>query len=219
MKTKQIIIALCLIAAFGLIVFLWQKSNNKKEQTPPSTNKSSSEATVKSNEPPIQVGDVSVGNAQTPTDAYRMLYAAVKAKNTDAVKRMMSQKTLSFAQSVSAQQNSDLQKVFENGFTATTFAPNLPQMRDERIRNDMGALEVWSEKDKKWEDLPFVKEADGWKLAIGDIFAGSYNSPGKGQAQIESEATNSNNAVPYGANSNGAATTNQGFKLPQKQGK
>ncbi len=141
---------------------------------------------------------VNVGNAQTPTDAYIMLYTAVKAKQTDAIKKMMSQRSIAFAEGVAGQSKKPVEQVYENGFTATTFAPQMPQMRDERVKDDMGALEVWNEKDKKWEDLPFVKEADGWKLAIGDIFAGTFKSPGKGQAAIEEEASNVNKLVPYG---------------------
>ena len=150
---------------------------------------------------------VNVGNAQTPTDAYIMLYKAVKAKQTDAIKKMMSQKTVGFAEGVAGQQKKPVEQVYENGFTATTFAPEMPQMRDERVKENMGALEVWNEKDKKWEDLPFIKEDDGWKLAVGDIFAGTYQKPAKGQAQIEDEASNTNKMIPYGngnINFNGA---------------
>ena len=141
-----------------------------------------------------------VGGAQTPTDAYTMLYTAVKAKQTDAIKKMMSQKTLGFAEGVAGQQKKPIEAVYENGFTATTFAATMPQMRDERVKDDMGALEVWNEKDKKWEDLPFIKEADGWKLAIGDIFGGTYKKPAKGQAEIEDQATNK--MVPYNGDAN-----------------
>ena len=152
---------------------------------------------------------VSVGGAQTPTDAYIMLYTAVKSKQTDSIKKMMSQKTLGFAEGIAGQQKKPVDTVFENGFTATTFAAAIPQMRDERIKENMGALEVWNEKEKKWEELPFIKEADGWKLAIGDIFAGSYEKPAKGQAQIEAEASNSSQMIPYSnGNTNSAATAN-----------
>ena len=83
-----------------------------------------------------------------------------------------------------------LEKVYENGFTATTFADSLPEIREERIKDDMAAIEVWNEKDKVWEDLALVYEDGGWKFAFGDLFAGSYKSPGKGRAQLEREAAN-----------------------------
>ena len=151
---------------------------------------------------------VNVGGAQTPTDAYVMLYTAVKSKQTDAIKKMMSQKTVGFAEGVAGQQKKPVETVFENGFTATTFAATMPQMRDERVKDNMGALEVWNEKEKKWEDLPFIREDDGWKLAIGDIFAGSYQKPAKGQAQIEDEASNKSKMIPYDGNMNTAPPSN-----------
>lgn len=165
----------------------------------------------------VSTNSVTGGGAETPTDAYKMLYEAVKAKQTDAIKKMMSQKTVGFAEGVAAQQKKEVAAVYENGFTATTFAATLPQMRDERVKDNMGALEVWNEKDKKWEDLPFIREDNGWKLAIGDIFAGSYQKPAKGQAQIEDEASNVNKMIPFGNNANTAPPSNAMAPPPVKK--
>lgn len=202
----------------------------------------------------------------TPTDAYKKLYTAVKSKQTDAIKAVLSDKTVGFAQSVSQRQNQPVGKVYENGFTGTTFSDTMPEIRDERIKGDSASVEVYNAKDSRWEDLPFVKETSisfrvpnnsksdnsknnlaeivrtikgitskengdiiegtgkfsnakevenvknklteigaeveitdlGWKLAIGDLFAGTFESPGKGRAQIESDAANvnGNNLVP-----------------------
>jgi hypothetical protein len=129
--------------------------------------------------------------SDSPTEAYKRLYAAVKNKNTDEIKSQMSSRTLTFADSVAAQQNKPIDKVFENGFTATTFSPNLPEIRDERVNGEMGAVEVYNSRDSRWEDLPFVLENGKWKLAIGEMFANTYKSPGKGRAQKEAEAANS----------------------------
>lgn len=201
MNTKKIIIALGLIAAFGLIVYLWQQSKKTPVPTKSETNVNApvQKTEAETSQPSAQ--NVKPSYAQTPTDAYKLLYEAVKAKNTEDIKSVLSKKTLTLAEGVSAQQNKGLSQVYENGFTSTTFAPNLPKIRDERVKDEMGAIEVWSEKDQRWEDLPFVKEDGGWKLAIGDIFAGTYKSPGRGQSQIESETSNSNTAAPFGSNS------------------
>jgi hypothetical protein len=129
--------------------------------------------------------------AQTPTEAYQMIYNNVKAKQTNAIKQLMTEKTIGLAQAQAQRSNSPLEKVFENGFTATTFSPTMPEIRDERVKGEMGAIEVYNSKDSRWEDLPFIKEKGGWKLAVGDLFAGTYQSPGKGLAQMESEASNS----------------------------
>lgn len=129
-------------------------------------------------------------SSDSPTNAYKRLFNAVKAKNTDAIKAEMTEKTIQFAEMVSARQNTPIEKVFENGFTATTFATSMPQIRDERIADDMGAVEVWNSKETKWEDLPFIKENGAWKLAVGDLFAATYKSPGPGRDKLEKEAAN-----------------------------
>ncbi|HEY0657863.1 MAG TPA: hypothetical protein VGD05_05290 [Pyrinomonadaceae bacterium] len=141
---------------------------------------------------------VSGEGGTTPTDAYKKLYTAVKAKQPDAVKAVLSEKSLGFAQSVSERQNQPLAKVLENGFTATTFSETMPEIRDERVKGDSASVEVYNSKDSRWEDLPFIKQNGSWKLAIGDLFAGTFESPGKGRAQLESEAANANgqNLVP-----------------------
>jgi hypothetical protein len=140
----------------------------------------------------------------SPTGAYKRLYAAVKAKDTEAIKAVMSKKSIEFGKMAGAQQNKPVEKVLENGFTATTFADSLPQIRDERVDGDMGAVEVHNDKDNKWEDLPFVREDGQWKLAIGEMFANTWKSPGKSQSEKEREAANalSNNMVPGNVNAN-----------------
>jgi len=143
----------------------------------------------------------------SPTQAYKDLYAAVKSKDTEAIKKQLSKKSIEFGVMASQRNNTPVEKVYENGFTATTFAANLPQMRDERISGDMGALEVWNSKDKVWEDLAFIKEDGAWKLAVGDMFAGSYKSPGPGRDLLEKQAANAaaNAELPPAANSNANA--------------
>ena len=134
----------------------------------------------------------------TPTEAYKKLYAAVKAKQPDAIKALMTEKTIEFAQFASQRQNQSLEKVVENGFTMTTFSDTLPEIRDERIKDNVGFVEVYNSKESRWEDLPFVKENGVWKFAVGDLFNGTIQPPSKGLAQIESEAANVNgkNLVP-----------------------
>ena len=140
----------------------------------------------------------------SPTGAYKRLYAAVKAKDIEGIKAVMSKKSIEFAKMAGGQQNKPLEQVLENGFTATTFSNSLPQIRDERVNGDMGAVEVHNDKDNKWEDLPFVREDGAWKLAIGEMFAGTWKSPGKSQAEKEREASNatSNNMIPMNVNAN-----------------
>ena len=133
---------------------------------------------------------ISGSTDNTPTGAYKRLYAAVKSKNTEAIKKELSKKSIDFGVMFAQRSGKSVEQAYENGFTATTFSPTLPQTRDERIKDDMGAVEVYNSKDKTWEDLPFVYQDGAWKLAVGDLFAGTYKSPGKGKDLLEKEAAN-----------------------------
>ncbi len=128
--------------------------------------------------------------SDTPTEAYKRLYTSVKAKDTEKIKAEMSKKSQEFAESLAERQKKPVEEVYANGFTATTFASNLPEIRDERVKGCWAAVEVRSEKDNRWEDLPYVNEGGGWKLAVGEMFSGAYQSPGKSQDEREREASN-----------------------------
>jgi hypothetical protein len=144
----------------------------------------------------------------SPTDAYQKLYAAVKAKDTQAIEAVMTRSTIDFAKANAARTKQTMDQMVANGLTGTTFSPTLPQIRDERINGDMGAVEVYNSKDKDWEDLPFIREDGGWKLAIGELWANTFRSPGKSESQKEREATNAmgNNLIPTNINVNSNVT-------------
>jgi len=142
---------------------------------------------------PPTMTDVPVGNAQTPTEAFRMLFAAVKSQDSTKIRSMLSTGSIGLAQMASAQQKKPIEEVIKNGFTETTFVDDYPQTRDERIKGNFGAVEVWNAQRKQWDDIPFIYENGSWKAAFGDAFGGKYEKPGKGQAQIEQENANANN--------------------------
>ncbi|MEO8074588.1 MAG: hypothetical protein ABI686_15240 [Acidobacteriota bacterium] len=184
-SSKNVVAAgLVIISAF--LSFACQKQSAEKSATPAETVK-----------------------AETPTEAYGMLYAAVKAKDKDKIRQLVSKSSMGLAEFSAAQQKIDVDKFLENGITATTFSPTLPQIRDERIKDNFGALEVYNSKDNHWEDLPFVLEDGGWKLAVGDIFQNTYKSPGKGQAELEREASGNNMMMTPNSNSANINKMNQ----------
>jgi hypothetical protein len=148
----------------------------------------------------------------TPTQAYKRLFEAVKSKQTESIKSQVSENTVQLASFISSQNKTPLEKVFENGFVSSTFASSLPDIRDERVNCNMGAIEVWNASQQKWEDTPFIIENGVWKLAVGDIMKGNYKSPGKGLATKEAEAANAarGNTMPPASN------TNANLPIPMK---
>lgn len=146
--------------------------------------------------------------SDTPTEAYKRLFAAVKEKNTEKIKSEMSKQSQGFMEAMAEKQNKPVDQVYANGFTATTFSPTLPEIRDERVKGCWGGVEVRNDKDQRWEDLPYVIEDGAWKLAVGEIFSGQYESPGKGLDIREKEAANvSRGNVPMAPNPIGNANT------------
>lgn len=167
---------------------------------------------------PSSPAEAPTTKAQSPSEAYRMLYSAVKSKDPVKIKAVLSKGSMGLAEMAAGQQKKPVDEVVKNGFSETTFAANLPQMRDERVKGEFGAVEVWNETRKQWEDVPFILEDGGWKAAFGDAFGGKWQSPGKGQAIIEMENANAQNPnsmiqiKPSNSNVNFS-----GSKMPEKK--
>ncbi len=132
----------------------------------------------------------SASKTGTLAEAYKNLYDAVKSKNTENIKANMSKTTVDFALNVAEMQKKTPEEMFKNGLIQSTRAEKLPPTRNERIKDNMGALEV-QDTTGTWEDVPFVLEDGRWKLAVGDLFNGSYKKPAPSQAETEA-----NNNVP-----------------------
>jgi len=58
---------------------------------------------------------------------------------------------------------------------------------------------VFNPTENKWEDLPFVLEDGGWKLAVGDVFQDTYRKPGMGITEME----NANKTTDFPTNTAG----------------
>ena len=88
-KNKITSFFLLLILAFAAVSCQTQQSGNSNAQQ-------QAKPTVK---------------AQSPTEAYRMLYAAVKAKDSDTIKQLMSKGSLGLAGMSAGQQKKPLEQV------------------------------------------------------------------------------------------------------------
>jgi hypothetical protein len=118
------------------------------------------------------------GNKSTPTLAYKSLYEAVKKKDSEAIKKNLTKGTLDMMKTYAEMQKKTLDQVVENGLTETTFAPSLPETRNEKITGDVAILEVKNEKTGGWDALPFAREDGQWKLAIDTYFRGTMSPNG-----------------------------------------
>jgi hypothetical protein len=217
-----ILIAGAVVVILGALWWYWQKSANNPATVKPAANSPTKAPNTSTNpvpdtKPPTMT-DVPVGNAQTPSEAYRMLFAAVKSQDSAKIKSMLSKGSMGLAGMASGQQKKPIEEVIKNGFSETTFVDDYPQMRDERVKGNFGAVEVWNETRKQWDDIPFILEDGSWKAAFGDAFANKWQSPGKGMAVIAQENANANNPNAMiqkmpAANSNTAGNFRSGGKV------
>jgi hypothetical protein len=228
MKFKNTTKIIFTILAIACAAFALACPNSSAVNNTPVSNSATTKANTSTNpvpevKPPTMT-DVPVGNAKSPAEAYRMLFAAVKSQDSAKIKSMLSKGSMGLAEMASGQQKKPIEEVIKNGFTETTFVDDYPQIRDERIKGEFGAVEVWNAARKQWDDLPFMLQDGSWKLAIGEAFGGSFKSPGKGQAVVEQENANANNPnamiqkVPAGnANTSGNFTGGGKLNKPKNQ--
>jgi len=142
----------------------------------------------------------------SPVEAYTFMFEAVKKGNTAAIKQISSQATRELAQFMANSYKKSCADSYKNGFTETTMQETMPETRDLRMEGNVAAMEV-KRADGKWENLVFVKEGNGWKIAFGDLFFGKVQSPGKAQSVLEQENANArgiNTMINPMANKNGA---------------
>jgi hypothetical protein len=145
----------------------------------------------------------------SPVEAYTFLFDAVKKGDTDAVKQISSKATRELAQFTAGSYKKSCAEAYKNGFTETAMQEKMPETRDLRTSDDgnVASMEVKTAKGT-WEDVPFVKEGNGWKLAIGDLFFGKIKRVGTPQSFREQENANArglgNLPINPMANKNGA---------------
>ncbi len=145
----------------------------------------------------------------SPVEAYTFLFEAVKRGDIEGVKQISSKATRELAQFTANSYKKSCAESYKNGFTETAMQEKMPQTRDVRMSDDgnVASMEVKTSKGT-WDDIPFVKEGNGWKLALGDLFFGKIKKVGTPQSVREQENANARGLgnVPINplANKNGA---------------
>jgi hypothetical protein len=218
MRNTLILLAALIIATFGLAAC-----------QPPKTTDANSNAnlgnTGDKGNVPHSGGECAEGGGEpaaainSPIEAFSFLFEAVRSKNIDGIKQISSKATRELAQVSASSFKQSCFDSYKNGFTETVMQDKMPETRDLRTDGDVAAMEV-RRADGKWENIPFVKEGNGWKLAIGDLFFGRIKSPGKAQSILEQENANArglnNGTVNPMPNKNGNANTFQAVPVPNE---
>src|SRR4051812_2329030 len=94
-------------------------------------------------------------HGDTPTEAYKRLFKAVKVGDPNAIRAEMTKRTIEANRTSAKQAGKSEDEQIIHGMTETTYSDTLPEIRDQRIKDNMGAVEVWNSKASKWDELPF----------------------------------------------------------------
>lgn len=106
--------------------------------------------------------------AESPTEAFRQYYDAVKRKDPEAIKSLFSKGTVTMLDDQAKRRNKALDVVLKEGVeTMNKWVPEaFPEIRNEKIDGDTATIEVKDDKGDKWDTLHLVREDGGWKLAF-----------------------------------------------------
>jgi hypothetical protein len=108
--------------------------------------------------------------AGSPTDTIKSYYEAVRMKDVERIKKILSKGTLEMIEAYAKSQNKTIDESMKSGFSDDPDFYETPEMRNEKIQGDKATIEVKNEKTGKWETVPFVKEDDDWKIALDLMF-------------------------------------------------
>lgn len=179
---KRILILLAIVViAVGVVIF----RGSFKKQSSTSTN--SSTTTIGESGEPVNCSNLTAAN---PTAAYIALFEAVKKKNIQAIRCQMSKQTLELANFMSQTYKKPFEEVLKNGMTESAMQASLPEITNEKINGNQATIDV-KKANGQWEQIPFVNEDGGWKLAFGEVMKGtmSITQPGATNPTLNQNTT------------------------------
>lgn len=97
----------------------------------------------------------------TPAKAYAAYRQALKSKDLNLYKKVISKEILDIKSENAKRQNKSLDDFLRE--TGMPYVGDNDKSRNETINGDKATLEVSSDGDS-WGKLEFVKESDGWKM-------------------------------------------------------
>lgn len=98
----------------------------------------------------------------TPFDTFKAYTKAIKQKDAEAMKALLSEASIKMHQQEAKEQNLSLDEIVKR---ETLFGENQTSVeyRNEKIENDRATLEVKNAY-SMWEKVPFVREQGVWKI-------------------------------------------------------
>jgi hypothetical protein len=101
-----------------------------------------------------------------PTDTFRKMIEASKAKDIEGVKKVFSKGTIATMEKVAQSQHTTLDEVLMSDLEKPDRDNTMPETRNEKIDGENATLDVRDAKSGQWGTFYFVREDGEWKLAL-----------------------------------------------------
>jgi DNA-binding transcriptional regulator GbsR (MarR family) len=101
-------------------------------------------------------------NPSTPFETFKTYTKAVKRKDIEAMKSLLSDASIKMHEQEAKAQNSNLEEIVKR---QTLFGENQTELkyRNEKIEGDRATLEIMNAY-SMWQKVPFIKENGVWKI-------------------------------------------------------
>ncbi len=101
----------------------------------------------------------------SPTAAMKEFNQAMRKKDKEAVKKMLSKASLRVIEVDARLGEETLDDAIQTGLDKAPADLKLPEMRNEKIKGNTATIEVKDEEKRLWFPVAFVKENGQWKIA------------------------------------------------------
>jgi hypothetical protein len=160
MKTRRMIVLVAAFAALALMAI----ACNKTESLPNTNANSSPGKNSTSPSGKITNSSSSTPSASSPTEAAKAFYDALKSKDVQGIKNIMSKKSLDMLNKTAQENNKSLDDYLKDANEKDPPPPPF-EARNEKINGETATVEVSNGKGG-WEPLDFIKEDGQWKLNL-----------------------------------------------------
>ena len=121
----------------------------------------------------------------SPSAVLKTFIEAKLKKDAETIKKTLSADSLRLYNDLALQQNVPVNSLLTDN--TGSVLTEVPPMRNEKIEGETASVEAQVPQTGVWQKFPFVKETDGWKIAMDKIVIESIK---KGQEKVDETLKN-----------------------------
>jgi hypothetical protein len=103
----------------------------------------------------------------SPSGVLKSFIEAKKKGDVEAIKKTISSDSLKLYEDMARQQETTVEALLTDNTGG--ILREIPPMRNEKIKGDVATVEAQVPQTGVWQEIPFVKEETGWKLALDKV--------------------------------------------------